>query len=761
MKKDKYSKKTVNLLQKSSLQKIFILLFLFLVITFILSINFIPSKVVLKEGEVANKDIIAPKTVEFVDEKATEKLREEAAKSIREVYNLNLASIENADRETDLFFSDIKLLRDKYYTVEDNQPQKIPDTTPSPFPDDSTIHHDLQEIIERYSLEIEEITLLNLLKSDPTTTEEIEKNSRLSIRKIMQQGIKEEDIEEARKQLVRDISEISTNPYSAVIASEIGVHFIEPSLFLDIEATDNKRQDAVSAVKDVKSIIRKDQIIIRKGEIVTSEHTDKLTILGLQNPILHFENIIGLLLINFLLILLLGLYLYFYQKDIYESANKLILLSVLYATMVFIAKITGEISGYLIPIAFSSMLIALAIDFRLALWMTFIIGLNIGFIFLGEIDYILVAIIGGLISIFSIQKATQRSSLTRAGLLIAIVNIFSILALGLIHGHPSQIILENCMWGVLNGFVSAILTIGILPFLEGFFDITSSFRLMELSNPNQPLLKQLLVEAPGTYHHSVVVGNLAEAAAEEIGANALLARAGAYYHDVGKLKRPYFFSENQEAYKNTHDDLEPSLSALVIASHVKDGVEMAKKYRLPKSIIDILNQHHGTGLISYFFHRALQSNDSKSDDVKEENYRYAGPKPHSKEAGIILLADTLEAEARTLTNPTSSRIKNLTQNVINRNLENGQLDNCNLTLRDLNKIKDVFSRILTGMFHNRVEYPDEDLINKLKKDRYQSESTNQKSSEKANQSAESEKSPPDSHGNNGTNGGKRSKHSTD
>ncbi len=295
------------------------------------------------------------------------------------------------------------------------------------------------------------------------------------------------------------------------------------------------------------------------------------------------------------------------------------------------------------------------------------------------------------------------------------------------------------MWGSLNGFVSAVLTIGILPFLESFFDITSSFKLMELSNPNQPLLKQLLVEAPGTYHHSVVVGNLAETAAEEIGANSLLTRVGAYYHDIGKLKRPYFFTENQEAYKNSHDDMEPSLSALVIASHVKDGVEMAKKYRLPSAIVDIISQHHGTGLISYFFHKALQSNDSKTNVINEENYRYSGPKPQTKEAGIILLADILEAEARTLNSPTSSRIKNLTQSVVKRCLENGQLNECNLTLRDLNKIEDVFSRIFTGMFHNRVEYPDEELIDRLKKERSQSESSNKKSSEKDTQSSKNGK----------------------
>ncbi|MFW6130480.1 MAG: HD family phosphohydrolase [Atribacterota bacterium] len=749
MKKDNFSKNKAIIFLKNNLKRLLILLILVLSTTFILSINFIPGKIILKEGEVATRDIVAPETIEFIDEKATENLQEDASKSIREVYNLNLASIESVEKDIGDFFLDLKKLRDKYNTILEEQTVQNNEVLNNGF-----IDNNVNEINEKYSLEIEDNAILNLLKTDQSSLEEIEQNVYISIRKVMQQGIKEDDIEEAKKQIIREISERSTNPYNAIIASEIGENFIRPSLFLDIKATEKKRQDSIEAVRDVKNVIRKDQIIVRKGEIVNSEHMDKMEALGLQNPILRFQSMLGLFFIISLFILLIGLYIYTFQKNIFDDNNKLILLSILYIAMMFVAKITGEISGYLIPVAFASMLIAITIDSRLALWMTFIISFNIGFIFLGEINYIIVALAGGLVSVFSIRKATQRSSLTRAGLLIAIANIFSILALGMIQRSSSQIILENCIWGVLNGFASAILTIGILPFLESFFDITSSFKLMELSNPNQPLLKQLLVEAPGTYHHSVVVGNLAESAAEEIGANALLTRVGAYYHDIGKLKRPYFFAENQEAYKNTHDDMEPSLSALVIASHVKDGVDMAKKYRLPKAIIDIINQHHGTGLISYFFHRALQSNDSKSNVINEENYRYSGPKPKSKEAGIILLADILEAEARTLNSPTSSRIKNLTQNVVNRSLENGQLDECNLTLRDLTKIKDIFSRIFTGMFHSRVEYPDEELINKLKKERSQGESTNKKPPETGNQSSENEGNSADSNENNENKGNK-------
>ncbi|KUK98413.1 MAG: 7TM receptor with intracellular metal dependent phosphohydrolase [Atribacteria bacterium 34_868] len=700
---NKINRKNIKILQKNTLQRIAIFFLLIILVTFILSINFIPSKIILKVGEVAPRDIVSPKTIEFVDEKATEKLREEAAKSIREVYHLNLASIENVEKELTNFFSDIKELRNKYH-FDENQIKNNQETKQLII--DPSINDDLEMIKEKYSINLESTIMLNLVTLDQFSLKEIEQNVNQAVKKIMQQGVRENDMEEAKKQILREISELASNPYTAVLAGEIGTVFLKPSLFLDEEATQLKKQEAIAAVKEVKNVIRKDQIIIRKGEIVTPEHIEKLEALGLQNPVMNFQNILGLLILNSILIFLLALYIFTYHKTVYHETNKLILLGVLYLTIIFIAKVIGEVSAYLIPVAFVSMLIAITIDSRLAIWMTFLISFNIGIIFFGEIDYMIVALAGGLISIFSIRKATQRSSLTRAGLFIALVNIFSITALGLIHGHSTDIILKNNLLGLLNGFISAILTIGILPFLESFFDISSSFRLMELSNPNQPLLRQLLVEAPGTYHHSVIVGNLAEAAAEEIGANSLLARVG------------------------------------------------ARKYKLPKSIIDIINQHHGTGIISYFYHKALQTSSNKSTEVNEENYRYSGPKPQTKEAGIILLADMLEAEARTLNSPTSSRIKSLTQNVITRNLENGQLDECNLTLRELNKIKEVFSKILTGMFHNRVEYPDDDLINKLKKERSQSENTDKKQPETDNKSSEIKKSTAES---NGTDETKRNK----
>jgi len=727
---DKISGKNMQkkkLIDKNIIQKISIFFILLTAITLVFSINFFPDKILLKEGQICTKDILSPGDFEFVDLEATQNLKEKAAKSIKEVYDLNLANIENVEKQIDNLFLKIKEYQEKI-------DESLKDITAHITENDRRLTDDelnemANEINEDLGLYISEQVIAGCLQLDNLSLEKIRVDIRSSVRKIMEQGIKKDDLEHAKKQLIREISEISLDHHDALIASEIATSLLLPSLFLNEEGTEKRRQEAIASVDDIIRTIQKGQIIIRKGEVVTSEDITILNALGLKNPKINFSNILGIIMITAICLLLVFIYLSNFYSDIYENVNKLILLGIISIFIILLAKIASQVSGYLIPIASASMLIAISLNPNIAILLTVILSLLIGFIPGGGLNYILVSVISGIVAIYSIRKATQRSRLTRAGLIIAGVNIFTISALGLINNDGYYLILQNNLWGVLNGFLAVILTIGILPFLESYFDITTSFKLMELSNPNQPLLKKMILEAPGTYHHSIVVGNLSETAAEEIGGNALLARVGAIYHDIGKIKRPYFFTENQEAYKNIHDEMEPSLSALVIASHVKEGIELAKKNKLPKDIIDIIAQHHGTNLITYFFHRALKENGSANDVVAEENYRYSGPKPQTKEAGIILLADSLEAATRSLTNPTATRIKTLVKEIIQKNLENGQLEECDLTLKDLDKIGDSFSRILTGMFHSRVEYPDEDLIKKVKEEKKKNGNLNKKSTE--------------------------------
>ena len=259
----------------------------------------------------------------------------------------------------------------------------------------------------------------------------------------------------------------------------------------------------------------------------------------------------------------------------------------------------------------------------------------------------------------------------------------------------------------LSSVISGVLAIGMLPFLESSFNITTNMSLLELANPNSPLLKRLLMEAPGTYHHSIMVANLAEVAAEEINANSVIVRVGAYYHDVGKIVRPLFFGENQMGKDNPHNRINPNLSASLIISHVKDGGELADEYKLPKVIKDVILEHHGTTLVKYFYFTAKKNSDNP-DDVKEEDFRYEGPIPSSREAGIVMLADSVEAAVRSIKEPTIEKIEDMVNNIINDKLNSHQLDDCELTLKDIATIKKCFLKVLNGLYHKRVEYPKEE-----------------------------------------------------
>ncbi|MGZ4032072.1 MAG: HD family phosphohydrolase, partial [Tumebacillaceae bacterium] len=319
---------------------------------------------------------------------------------------------------------------------------------------------------------------------------------------------------------------------------------------------------------------------------------------------------------------------------------------------------------------------------------------------------VFVTFISGLIGAFAVSRVKHRLVIMRAGFIISGVALITITAIQLLSSTGSDLMqyLQSLLIGVISGIFSAIVTIGLLPFLESSFGILTPISLLELSNPNHPLLKKLLMEAPGTYHHSLIVGNLAEAAAEMIGADPLICRVGAYFHDVGKMKRPLFFIENQMSKDNPHDKVAPTLSHLIITSHVRDGLEMQEEYRLPKPIRDICEQHHGTTILWYFYNKALETD--KSGTISADDFRYPGPKPQSKEAAIVMLCDAVEAAVRSMARPTPNRIESVIHKIIKDRLNDGQLDECDLTLKDLDKAADAFLRTLNGIYHARIEYPD-------------------------------------------------------
>jgi putative nucleotidyltransferase with HDIG domain len=323
-----------------------------------------------------------------------------------------------------------------------------------------------------------------------------------------------------------------------------------------------------------------------------------------------------------------------------------------------------------------------------------------------QLFFFIFTFIGSIIGAHKVARCEQRSILIKAGLTVGGSNVLLILSYYLISGNPFKMVLfADLIMGFLGGLLASVLVLGIVPIIESLFGYTTDIKLLELANMDNPILKDLILQAPGTYHHSIIVGSLVEAAAKSISANPLLARVSAYYHDIGKLKKPLYFIENAGGVENKHDHLTPSMSSLILISHVKDGVELARENGLGQRIAHIIQQHHGTSLISYFYQKAKEKEEAEPGSLDEKDFRYPGPKPQTKEAGIVMLGDAAEAASRTLSDPTPSRIRNLVRRITNSIFLDEQLEECELTLKDLQKIEESFSRILTAIFHQRIDYP--------------------------------------------------------
>jgi len=359
---------------------------------------------------------------------------------------------------------------------------------------------------------------------------------------------------------------------------------------------------------------------------------------------------------------------------------------------------------YMVPVALGGLLLAVLFNSRLAFAGALAISILTSLLASAELRFFLYSFVGSLTAIFSLVGQKSRATLLKAGALVGLANLYSILAWSLLSGATESLAFD-LMGGLINGLFVAILALGLLPLFEYLFQVATDFRLIELCNMNHPLLKQMILKAPGTYHHSMLVGTLAEAAGEVIGANTLLCRVGAYYHDIGKMTKPTYFVENQTDSKDLHGKLTPSLSSLVIVSHVKAGVELGRAYGLPPAVVEMIPQHHGTRLVSFFYDKAKKSQDPDLGEVQEEEFRYPGPKPQTKEAAILMLADGVEAASRTLTERTQGRFQGLVGNIVNTIFTDGQLNECELTLRELRLIEESFVRVLLGIYHHRVDYP--------------------------------------------------------
>ena len=422
------------------------------------------------------------------------------------------------------------------------------------------------------------------------------------------------------------------------------------------------------------------------------------------------------------LLILLVFYLFYrdvkrYRPALMSDIRKVVLLAFLLVLTIVVSQLARVVLlrlahsfqldsatvGFALPVAMGAMLVSLLLDFHLALAFSFIVSLLLGMVFVGDPFMPLYYFTTSIMAALYVIRCRKRTVVLRAAGMTAVVSFVAIIGIDLYRGEVATRLVYDLSAGLLGAAVTAAIVSMTLPFFEAVFDIATDIKLLELLDPNQPLLKELVYKSPGTYHHSIVIGNLAEAATEAIGENPLLARVGAYYHDIGKVQKPEYFIENQHSAENKHDRLAPSMSSLIIANHVKEGVEMARQQKLPEVVIDIIRQHHGSSLITYFYQKARELQSGAA--VSEQDYRYPGPRPRSKVAAIVMLADAVEAASRTLTEPTPQRIQALTKSVITRIFLDDQLSMCDLTLKDLREIAKSFNLVLNGIYHHRIDYP--------------------------------------------------------
>jgi putative nucleotidyltransferase with HDIG domain len=504
--------------------------------------------------------------------------------------------------------------------------------------------------------------------------------------------------------------------------TEIARKLLQPNLTFNKKETEERKKKAVDAIKPVFFQVKRGEMIIREGERVREEHIPRLKAFAAGkrrgNPV---SAAVGTAIFVAFVVLFGFLYLRQFKSTVPWNSRALLLLALLLVGNILGVRVFMVVAHalvesfpivepgiilYALPLTAGGILVAIFFDFQVGILFALMTSLLIGTLLRDNLSVAVLALLGNLVAAFRVHQYRQRSSILLTGLLIGLANVVVLMAFGLMSSNLfSWQRVYEAFCGLLGGVTAAVAVSAVLPLLESLFKLTTDIKLLELASLNHPLLRQLTMHAPGTYHHSMLVGTLAEAAAESIGANALLARVGSYYHDIGKMLTPEYFVENQAGRANKHDRLSPSMSALIIMAHVKDGIKLAKEYKLPQRIIDMIPQHHGTNLITYFYNKAKELEDPSVQQVHEGDYRYPGPKPQTREAAIVMLADKAEAASRALTEPTPQRIAGLVQRTVSNIFMDGQLDECDLTLRDLQKISDAFVRTLLAIHHHRVEYP--------------------------------------------------------
>ena len=656
-----------------------------------------PSVVTYDVGAVASQDVKAPRSVSFVSESLTDAERDRAAAAVQPQYVPNPAVVA---------------------TERDKLAQSL--TTIGRVRGDPTQSRD-QKIaaLQRLpALQLSAATAGDVVDMTPTEYDGMAKELDNTLRSLYGQGVRPEQVAMVQAEAGKALPPAWTDRQKRV-ATEIVRQFIEANVTLDQVATANARQTARQAVAPIQVQVVAGEVVVRGGSVVSALDVEKLRALGLVNQGIDWPGAIGLIIWALLVAAVVGLFVERYATEAWNDDRKLIVLvlALLAATVATRAIVPGHtLLVYFVPYAATAMTLTVLVSGRAALATQIAGALHAG-IMTGQVELVAYVLVPALLGMAAVRRATTAREFAAGALFVSAGNVGVLLVFTLI-GRATDPIGAAQLFGaaLLSGAGSGLLAFAAMAMLGHLFRITTVFELRELADPNHPLLRQLLLRTPGTYHHSLLVGNLAERAAEVIGADPLLARVGAYYHDIGKMRNPSAFIENQSGGSNPHDDLDPLVSAGIVAAHVRDGLALADRYHLPSVIRDMIPGHHGTSVVKYFFQIAQQ----RGQNPDESQFRYPGPRPRTKEAAIVMLADGTEASVRSLEEKNLETIRAMVDKIVDERLVDGQLSDSDLTLRDIQRIKDAFCELLLGVYHERIPYP-EDRIARLPQPRASSD----------------------------------------
>jgi putative nucleotidyltransferase with HDIG domain len=652
---------------------------------------FTAGLVVLDKGDVARDNINAPRTIDYASEILTKEDRDMAERSVTVVYDpLDLSVPRKQVAQARGVLDYVRAVRaDPIGSRADKE----------------TLLNSIAGV--RLAPEV----INQILDLPENTWQRVTQEVVAVIDSALRDEIRDTNVEDVKARLPARVA-IDLNEEQTQLVAQIAQSFIIANRLRNDEATAAARQAARDKVPPHQNVIEAGQTIVRQGELVTDLQIEALEQLGLRQPQVSWNSILGYALVALLSALLIGLYVWRFEPQLLARPRALFLLLLLLLVFLFVAKLmtaNRTVMPYVYPAAAFSMLVAVLVGPGIATTATIVLAGLVGIIANNTFEIAVYAAVGGLVSIWTLGSAEHLSKFFRAGAYVALADSLVILTFRVPIGTLDTVgLLTLIAAAVLNGGLSASLTLIGLFIIGNLFDVTTTVQLLELARPTHPLLNELLHKSPGTYHHTLMVANLAEQAAERIGANSLLTRVGAYYHDIGKMVRPYMFVENQVEGANVHDQFNPRTSAEIITSHVNEGIELAKKYRLPSRVRAFIPEHHGTMRVSFLYQKAVDLSPTGAAGIDESAFRYPGPKPQSKETALLMLADGCEAAVRANRPAAPDQLNELVRKVIYDRSVWGQLDECPLTIADLDKVRESFVTALQGMYHPRLRYPDQE-----------------------------------------------------